>query len=71
MTGRIGARVAIAAIALVAVGVATYSSSFSGIFVFDDEPSIADNPNIRSSGRSPARWPRRPTRLFQDGRSRA
>jgi len=47
--GRRGwAPVAIAAVALVVIGVATYSSSFDGILVFDDEPSIADNPNIRS-----------------------
>src|SRR5205809_233336 len=33
--------IAFAAVALVVIGVATYSSSFDGIFVFDDEPSIA------------------------------
>ncbi len=36
------------ALLVVAAGVLAYSSSFSGIFVFDDEPSIADNPNIRT-----------------------
>ena len=30
------------------VGVAAYSNSFAGIFVFDDEPAIAHNPNLRS-----------------------
>ena len=30
------------------IGAAAYASSFDGIFVFDDEPSIADNPNVRS-----------------------
>jgi Flp pilus assembly protein TadD len=27
---------------------AAYSNSFSGVFVFDDEPAIAQNPNIRT-----------------------
>src|SRR5437762_12796638 len=42
------APVGLAAAALGVIGSATYSSSFDGIFVFDDEPSIASNPNIRS-----------------------
>jgi protein O-mannosyl-transferase len=36
------------AIALILVaGVAAYSNSFSGIFVFDDEPALANNANLR------------------------
>ena len=30
------------------VGFAAYSNSFEGIFVFDDEPAIAQNPSLRS-----------------------
>jgi tetratricopeptide (TPR) repeat protein len=33
---------------LVIIGVAAYSNSFSGPFIFDDVPNIVENPNIRS-----------------------
>jgi hypothetical protein len=38
---------AAAALILIA-GLAAYSNSFSGVFVLDDEPAIAQNPNVRS-----------------------
>jgi protein O-mannosyl-transferase len=33
---------------LVIIGLAAYSNSFSGPFIFDDVPNIVENPNIRS-----------------------
>jgi Flp pilus assembly protein TadD len=41
-------RIISAAIVIVMVGLAAYSNSFTGIFVFDDEPAIAQNGNLRS-----------------------
>lgn len=41
---------AFAALVLVAAGTLAYLNSFSGPFVFDDEPSILHNPTIRSLG---------------------
>ena len=35
-----------AAILILIVGLAAYSNSFTGIFVFDDEPAIAQNGNL-------------------------
>ena len=41
--------VTVSAAALIAIaGLAAYSNSFTGIFVFDDEPSIAQNENLHS-----------------------
>ena len=39
--------IAAAALILLA-GLTAYSNSFSGVFVFDDEPALAQNPNVRS-----------------------
>jgi Flp pilus assembly protein TadD len=36
------------AIALAAAAGWAYSTSFAGVFIFDDKPSIVDNPNIRT-----------------------
>ncbi len=44
-----------AAALLVGAGVAAYANSFSGAFVFDDFPSIVDNPSIRHLW-PPAGW---------------
>jgi Tfp pilus assembly protein PilF len=39
----------IAAVALILVaGLTAYSNSFSGVYVFDDEPALEQNPNVRS-----------------------
>ena len=49
--GRAPARafsVPVAAAILVALGIAAYANSFDGIFVFDDEPAVAENVHIRS-----------------------
>src|SRR5262245_52180510 len=40
-----------AAVVIVAVTAAAYTSSFGGVFVFEDGPAISDNPHIR------ALWP--------------
>jgi tetratricopeptide (TPR) repeat protein len=40
-------RVALAAIGIAAAALAVYYHSFSGVFVFDDEPAILQNPTIR------------------------
>ncbi|MEE8168928.1 MAG: tetratricopeptide repeat protein [Phycisphaerae bacterium] len=45
-SGRLGA--AIAAVLLISAGAAVYANSFSGVFLFDDEPAILKNPHIRS-----------------------
>src|ERR1035438_5930551 len=37
----------LAAVLIVAAGLAAYADSFSGVFVLDDIPSIVDNPAIR------------------------
>jgi hypothetical protein len=37
-----------AALLIVAAGAAGYSNSFDGIFVFDDEPALEHNPNLRT-----------------------
>jgi tetratricopeptide (TPR) repeat protein/uncharacterized membrane protein len=37
----------LAAALIVAAGVIAYSNSFTGVFVFDDEPAIVENPQIR------------------------
>ncbi len=39
---------ALSAFLLVAAGLAVYANSFNGPFIFDDVPSIPDNPHIRS-----------------------
>jgi tetratricopeptide (TPR) repeat protein len=41
-----------AAAAIVIAGLVTYANSFTGVFVFDDRPSIIDNPYVRN----PAPW---------------
>ena len=47
--GRRGARATFAAaLALVLIGIAVYSSSFRGVFVWDDITCIVENPHIRS-----------------------
>lgn len=40
------------ALLIAAVAVIAYANAFAGVLVFDDLSSIADNPNIRSLGRS-------------------
>ena len=40
--------VPVAAAILIALGIAAYANSFDGIFVFDDEPAVAENVHIRS-----------------------
>jgi protein O-mannosyl-transferase len=35
------------AILIIAAGLVAFANSFSGVFVFDDEPAIVENPNIR------------------------
>ncbi len=42
----------LAAAVIVIAGLITYANSFTGAFVFDDRPSIADNPYVRD----PAPW---------------
>ena len=42
----------LAAFAIVVAGMITYANSFTGVFVFDDRPSIIDNPYVRE----PAPW---------------
>lgn len=37
----------LAAALLVLAGAAVYANSLSGVFIFDDQPSIVDNPTIR------------------------
>ncbi len=37
----------LAAALILIIGSVAYSNSFSGVFVFDDEPAIANNPNLR------------------------
>lgn len=37
-----------AAVLILAAGLAAYSNSFQGVFVFDDEPAIARNENLRT-----------------------
>ena len=39
---------ALAAALILIAGLAAYSNSFAGVFVFDDEPAIAHNRNLRS-----------------------
>src|SRR3954451_8911895 len=43
---RVGTPIAVAAI--VAAGLLAYANSFAGVFVFDDEPAIVENPNIKT-----------------------
>ena len=45
-------RALVPALALVAAGVMAYANSFTGVFLFDDRPSIVDNPQVRN----PAPW---------------
>ncbi|MBP6716240.1 MAG: tetratricopeptide repeat protein [Acidobacteria bacterium] len=42
----------IAAAVIVIAGLVTYANSYTGVFVFDDRPSIVDNPYVRN----PAPW---------------
>lgn len=42
----------LAALAIVVAGIVTYANSFTGVFVFDDRPSIINNPFVRE----PAPW---------------
>jgi len=42
------ARSVVLIFALAAAGVWAYSTSFAGVFVFDDKPAIVNNPNIRT-----------------------
>ena len=42
----------VAAVAIVVAGLITYANSFTGVFVFDDRPSIIDNASVRE----PAPW---------------
>jgi protein O-mannosyl-transferase len=37
-----------AAVLIIIAGAVAYSNSFSGVFVLDDEPAIAQSPNVRS-----------------------
>jgi len=48
-TGRISPLAILGALALILIaGFAAYSNSFTGLFVFDDEPAVAQNSNLRS-----------------------
>ena len=38
----------LAAAVIVLAGLATYANSFTGVFLFDDRPSIIDNPYVRN-----------------------
>jgi tetratricopeptide (TPR) repeat protein len=51
------------AVALILIGTAAYSSSLQGGFVYDDVPSILENPDVREPDRFPRGEFRRPTRV--------
>lgn len=45
-------RALLPALVLIAAGLMAYANSFTGVFLFDDRPSIVDNPQVRH----PAPW---------------